>query len=145
MSKPEIVVRAVHFARAAHRGQERDDGQPFLVHPLMVAQILTLVGADNNLIAAGVLHDVIEDTFVTYNGLVDEFGEDIADLVNEVSHEGSPDSKGFYFPRLHSQRGIMLKFADRLSNISDMKTWDTKRQAHYLRKSKFWKGEENVS
>lgn len=136
-----LTLKAYEFASIAHQGQVRDDGQDFIVHPIQVAEILSQITDDENLIAAALLHDVIEDTFVTYDGVVDAFGKDIADLVNEVTHEGAPDSSGFYFPRLQTQRGIMLKFADRLSNISDMKTWDEKRKQHYLRKSKFWKGE----
>lgn len=139
--KSPLIQKAMYFAQEVHRGQKRDDGQPFITHPIEVARILEQVTDDENLIAAALLHDVIEDTFVTYDGLVDLFGVDIADLVNEVTHEGQQDSRGFYFPRLKTQRGIILKFADRLSNISDMKTWDDKRKQHYLNKSKFWRSE----
>jgi GTP pyrophosphokinase len=125
-----LTLKAYEFASIAHQGQTRDDGQDFMVHPIQVAEILSQITDDENIIAAALLHDVIEDTFVTYDGVADAFGKDVADLVN-----------GFYFPRLQTQRGIMLKFADRLSNISDMKTWEEKRKQHYLRKSKFWKGE----
>lgn len=137
----ELTTRAYEFAALAHTGQTRDDGQDFMVHPVQVAEILSQVTNDENMIAAALLHDVIEDTFITYAGLVDEFGEDIANLVHEVTHEVGAKHIGNYFPRLQTQRGIMLKFADRLSNISDMNTWDDKRKAHYLRKSKFWKAE----
>ena len=57
----------------------------------------------------------------------------------EVTHEGQKDEYGYYFPRLKSQTGIMLKLADRLSNISRMQSWSKKRRSHYLRKTKFWK------
>lgn len=137
--KSLLIQSAAIYARDAHRGQLRDDGQPFIVHPIAVARILEKVTDDENLIAAALLHDVIEDTDVTYEQLKANFGPDIADLVHEVTKEGRQDSKGYYFPRLKTQRGIMLKFADRLSNISDMQGWDDKRKAHYLKKSKFWK------
>jgi (p)ppGpp synthase/HD superfamily hydrolase len=137
--KSLVIQKAAYFATEAHRGQKRDDGFPFISHPIQVATILEQVTDDENLIAAALLHDVIEDTEIDYDNLRDVFGEDIADLVNEVTHEGSPDSQGFYFPRLKTQRGIMLKFADRLSNLSDMRSWDIKRRDHYLKKSKFWK------
>ena len=100
---------------------------------------LQRVSNDPNLLAAAYLHDVVEDCGVTYEDLVREFNQDIADLVMEVTHEGDK-TKGYYFPRLHSKRGIMLKFADRLSNISRMDSWSESRQNQYLRKSKFWKG-----
>ena len=59
----------------------------------------------------------------------------------EVTHEGRKDEIGYYFPRLKTQRGIVLKFADRISNLSRMESWDDNRKNHYLRKSKFWKSE----
>lgn len=140
MNNTPLTVRAFEYARMAHLHQTRDDGKtPFLEHPMKTAEIIGQVTDDENLIAAALLHDTIEDTSVTYEMLFTEFGRDIADLVNEVTKEGYPDSKGYYFPRLKTQRGIMLKFADRLSNLADMSSWDDKRKAHYLRKSKFWK------
>jgi (p)ppGpp synthase/HD superfamily hydrolase len=93
-------------------------------------------------LAAAYLHDTIEDTIIgTYGTLERMFGKEVADLVMEVTHDGQPDQKGYYFPRLHSQKAIMIKFADRLSNLSRMSSWDQKRKDQYLRKSKFWKSE----
>ena len=137
-----LIEKAAQYAAFVHGDQYRDDGKtPFIEHPRQVVKILMQVTTDENLIAAAWLHDTIEDTPTTYADLLEHFGHDIACLVNEVTHEGKPDSRGFYFPRLKTQRGIMLKFADRLSNISDMADWDDSRRAHYLRKSKFWKSE----
>lgn len=137
-----LLNRARQYAADAHAGQYRDDGKPFINHPITVARILLAAfpdaEVDQNLIAAAYLHDTIEDTATTYEDLIREFDQDIADLVMEVTHEGD-ETHGFYFPRLHTQRGIMLKFADRLSNIADMQSWSDDRKAHYLKKSKFWK------
>ena len=83
---------------------------------------------------------VIEDTETEYGEIAIKFNEDIADLVMEVTHEGNKDT-GYYFPRLKTKRGIILKFADRLSNLSRMECWDEERQQHYLKRSKFWKNE----
>lgn len=130
---------AMVFAVKAHDGQLRDDGVAFIVHPAQVAQIISNVTNDEDIIAAAWLHDVVEDTSVSYEVIVSRFGQRVADLVMEVTHERS--QLGNFFPRLKTREGIMLKFADRLSNISDMKSWDAKRQAHYLRKSKFWKAQ----
>jgi (p)ppGpp synthase/HD superfamily hydrolase len=71
--------------------------------------------------------------------LLERFGQDVADLVNEVTHERRDDDKGWYFPRLHSIRGIILKFADRTSNLSRMNgVWNEKRIQKYIEKSTFW-------
>lgn len=132
---PSIVIidKAIEFATEKHAGQYRDDGvTPFLSHPAKTADILFTITHDPNLLAAAWLHDTLEDTDTTYNDLVFEFGNVIADLVFEVT---KVDGK---FPHLHSRGGILLKFADRLSNLSDMEGWsDTKQQA-YLDKSRFW-------
>lgn len=143
MSDLEILEKAFVFAKEKHKGVLDDDGKDFfLAHPFVVGSLLRIVAKnDANLIAAGFLHDTIEDTNTTYDDLVKEFNKDIADLVMEVTQEGSKDAHGYYFPRLKTQRGIMLKFADRLSNLSRLKAWSEERRAHYLKRSRFWKSE----
>ncbi len=138
----QLIDKALLYAYEAHRGQLDDTGKPYMVHPVQVSNILMCVTEDVNLISAAALHDTIEDTTTTYEDLVRVFNKDIADLVNEVTHEGSKDATGYYFPRLKTQRGIMLKLADRLSNVSRMEAWDEERKQHYLNKTKFWKSEE---
>jgi (p)ppGpp synthase/HD superfamily hydrolase len=136
------IQKAIVFASKKHVDQKRDDGDPFILHPMRVAGIVNMVvgNDDDNLVAAAWLHDTVEDTETTYEELIREFNQDIADLVMEVTHEGNK-STGYYFPRLKTQRGIMLKFADRLSNVSDMNSWTDERKQHYLDKSKFWRSE----
>lgn len=136
-----IITKAREFAVKKHEGVLDDDGKPFIVHPQQVYEMLDVIVEDDNLLAAAWLHDTLEDTDTTYEELVKEFNKDVADLVNEVTHEGSKDEKGYYFPRLKTQRGIMLKFADRLSNISRMESWTYERKEHYLMRSKFWRTE----
>lgn len=136
----EITRKALEFASNKHSGQLDDTGKPYILHPMQVQEILWAVAPDDeNLLAAAYLHDTLEDTETTYEELVEEFNQDVADLVNEVTHDGAKDNYGLYFPRLHTQRGIVLKFADRLSNLSRMETWAEDRKTHYLKKSKFWK------
>jgi (p)ppGpp synthase/HD superfamily hydrolase len=137
----ELVRRAAEFARAKHGDTLDDNGALFFdAHLAKVAELLKVVSPeDENLIAAGYLHDTIEDTNTTYEELVGAFNQDVADLVMEVTQEGRKDSFGYFFPRLQSQRGIELKFADRLSNLSRLQSWNQKRRDQYLRKSRFWK------
>lgn len=136
----DITMKAQKFAAKKHYGQQDDTKQPYITHPEKVAKLVrTIYPNDLNLICAAYLHDTIEDTDTTYEELIEEFNQDVADLVMEVTHEGTKDDYGFYFPRLKTQRGIVLKFADRLHNLTRMETWDKKRIDHYLKKSKFWK------
>lgn len=128
------------FARYKHRDQKDDDGNDyFLCHLSPVCEGVQAFTNDHDVWSAAILHDVLEDTDATYEKLVEEFGQRIADLVNEVTDEGEADSYGKYFPRLKSKEAIMIKLIDRASNISRMSSWNEKRQAHYLKKTKFWK------
>ena len=138
-----IKLKAYEFAMNKHKGQKDDDGKDyFYAHVCQVAHLICAVtyGFPNadEIVSACYLHDTIEDTETTYEELKKEFGQKIADLVNEVTHNGQKDEYGYYFPRLKSKEAIMIKFSDRLSNLSRMSSWDEKRQDQYLRKSKFW-------
>lgn len=135
-----LIEKARLFAKEKHQNHFDDDGKSYFhAHICQVVAILLQASQDEHTICAAYLHDTIEDTDTTYDELYMEFGEEIADLVYEMTHEGTNDDKGYYFPRLHSHKAIMIKFADRLSNLSRMSGWNEKRQSQYLKKSKFWK------
>lgn len=101
--------------------------------------MLKILTKDEVILAAGLLHDTIEDTDTTYDELVQHFGQKVADLVMEVTQEGKKDEYGYYFPRLHSTEGVLIKLVDRSSNLSRMQAWDAKRRETYTRKSIFVK------
>jgi len=138
------IDKAFAFARTKHANQKDDSGKEYFVaHIRQVVEILEKVTNDKAIIVAAYLHDTLEDTDTTYEELVREFGVEVADLVKELTHAGNKES-GYYFPYLRSKKAILIKFADRLSNLSRMEPWDEKRQKHYLNKSKFWKGVEFI-
>ncbi|MGC9397706.1 MAG: RelA/SpoT family protein [Anaerolineae bacterium] len=83
-----LVQRAFAFARAAHGDQRRKSGQPYIMHPLAVARTLACLHMDAPTLAAALLHDVIEDTPVTYEEMEETFGQEIADLVAGVTKLG---------------------------------------------------------
>jgi GTP pyrophosphokinase len=99
--------------------------------------LLNEVTDDEETLCAGLLHDVIEDTETSYEELVHEFNKEIADLVMELTYEGEKDT-GRYFPRLHSRKAIVVKFADRLSNLARMVDWPGDWQQDYMNESRFW-------
>ena len=135
-----IIKKAKEFAKIKHKGQEDDMGLDyFTTHVEEVVKILSKVTRDESILAAAYLHDTIEDTKTTKEELAKAFGMKITKLVLEVTHEGQKDNYGYYFPRLKTKEGILIKFADRLHNLSRMEAWDDKRRDQYLRKSKFWK------
>lgn len=138
----DLIIKASAFANKKHQGQKDDDGLSYFeAHLKPVAEVLMRLNAPEVCIAAGFLHDTLEDTKTTYDELKREFGYKVADIVLEVTHEGKKNS-GFYFPRLHSKNAIIVKFADNLSNLCRMGSWDEKRQEHHIKRSKFWKSKE---
>ena len=134
----DIIDKASSYAQSAHLTQLDDEGNPYIMHCAKVVELVSRVTTDKEIIAAAWLHDTLEDTDTTYDQLKEEFGERIANLVHEVTHDGSKEN-GYYFPRLKSKDAILIKFADRLHNLSRMDSWDEKRRAHYIKKSRFWR------
>ena len=125
---PETLSKAYDFALNAHANQTRNSGDPYLVHPVAVANILTDLKLDSATIVTGLLHDTIEDTKTTYNTVRDEFGKEIADLVEGVTKisiledKAIKNSKAENFRKLilatsKDIRVLLVKIADRLHNI----------------------------
>ena len=79
---PETLFKAYEFALKAHEKQKREEGSPYIIHPVAVASILTDLKLDSATIATGLLHDTIEDTHATYKNIEKEFGKEVADLVD---------------------------------------------------------------
>ncbi len=133
-----LVDKALEFASEKHKGQLDDQGRPyFFAHIVQVHSILKDVTDDEEVLCAGILHDVIEDTDTSYEDLIKEFNKPIADLVRELTQKGSWET-GYYFPHLKTRKAVMVKFADRLSNLSRMDDWPGDRQQEYLGMSRFW-------
>ena len=122
------IERAYSFAEAAHEGQTRQSGDPYITHPLAVAHILADMRMDHECLEAALLHDVIEDTPVTKQQIADEFSPTVAELVDGVSKMEAPLSTS----REHRQaenflklsmamtrdiRVVLVKMADRLHNM----------------------------
>lgn len=138
-----LVNKAWLFAKTAHKGQIDDEGKDyFQAHLCHVADVLRGAGCSDEIVAAGFLHDTVEDTNTDYPKLVMNFGQTVADLVMEVTHEGDKN-RGYYFPRLKSRDAILIKLADQISNLMRMDGWNPSRQGHHLKKARFWKESAN--
>ena len=125
---PETLSKAYTFAVEAHKNQKRDAGDPYIIHPVAVASILTELKLDSATITTGLLHDTIEDTKATYQTVEKEFGKEVADLVDGVTKisqlEGKviSNSKAENFRKLilvtsKDIRVLLVKLADRLHNM----------------------------
>ena len=126
------LTKAFKFAIDAHKNQKRDEGVPYIIHPVAVAKILTDLKLDSATITTGLLHDTIEDTKVTYETVKKEFGEEVANLVegvtkiSELEDRASVDSKAENFRKLiiatsKDIRVLLVKLADRLHNMRTIK------------------------
>jgi hypothetical protein len=104
---------AVEYARRTHAGQSRGDGAPFVQHPLEVGALLHGAGASDQVIAAGVLHDVIEKGDVTGSGLEERFGPEITRLVLAVSDD--PDIRGYAARKAALRRQVAAAGSDALT------------------------------
>ncbi|WP_415315795.1 bifunctional (p)ppGpp synthetase/guanosine-3',5'-bis(diphosphate) 3'-pyrophosphohydrolase [Candidatus Pelagibacter sp. Uisw_137] len=125
---PEKLNKAYNFAVKAHENQIRDSGDPYSIHPIAVANILTELKLDSATIATGLLHDTIEDTYATYETIKKEFGQEVADLVDGVTkisvfeNQATSTSKAENFRKLiiatsKDIRVLLVKIADRLHNM----------------------------
>ena len=133
-----IVEKAMIYARQKHQGQKYGDGDYFENHCMKVYEIIKLIKPDDECLqAAALLHDILEDTNTSSEELQEQFNDDIAFLVYQVTNPSK--TKKNYFPKLRCKRAHMLKFADRLCNISRMDNWSINKQEEYLANSQFWK------
>lgn len=127
-SEWDRIIEAYLFAKDAHEGQKRHSGEPYIVHPLAVAEILTEVEADDKTIIAGLLHDVIEDTEYTFEDVEQRFGHDVAVLTEGVTKLGKVKGRTKSEQKMENIRKMILamatdirviivKLADRLHNM----------------------------
>jgi len=125
---PEKLSKAYTFALKAHKNQKRDSGDPYLIHPVAVADILSDLKLDSATIATGLLHDTIEDTKITYKNVEKEFGKEVADLVDGVTkiselegkiieNSNAENIRKLILATSKDIRVLLVKLADRLHNM----------------------------
>lgn len=128
-----LVLRAFEVGAAAHHGQHRKTGEPYIFHPIEVAQILANMRMDHESIAAAILHDTIEDTHLSKDEITEKFGEEIAELVDGVTKldqmkfrtRKEADAESFRKLMLAMSRDlrvIFIKLADRLHNMRTLES-----------------------
>lgn len=147
----ERIKKSIELATRAHDGQKRKSGEPYIMHPLAVMQILIDWGMDEDTVIAGVLHDVVEDTEVTLEEIKQEFGESVAFLVDGVTKLGKA-RQGMrdidtYLPTTRDNllrlliatgsdiRVLIIKLADRLHNLRTLAALPPEKQKKIAKES----------
>lgn len=147
----DFVIKAFYEAEKAHRGQVRASGHPYLHHCLETAVLLATIGANSTVVAAGLLHDTIDDSFVTYDYILSIFGSGVADLVHGVSklshlsklaRENNTANKTLEADRLHTMflamadaRAVLIKLADRLHNMMTLDALPSHKQQRFAKET----------
>jgi len=142
----KLIRKAYNYARMAHSGQKRISGKPYITHPVEVAAILAGIEMDVASICAALLHDVIEDTSVTYKDILDEFGEEIALLVegvtklsrinfNSKEEAQAENLRKMFIAMAKDIRVIVIKLADRLHNMRTLGYQSERKQQEIARET----------
>jgi GTP pyrophosphokinase len=148
ITEKEVMVlqKAYVFAAQAHKGQVRRSGEPYLSHPLEVANLLADMHLDKTTLAAALLHDVLEDTDVTAAEIKENFGREVADLVEGVTkisrvHETSPEAsraetiRKIILAMTDDIRVIFIKLADRIHNLQTLEFLGEEKQTQVARET----------
>lgn len=149
--RDEFVVKAFYEAEKAHRGQMRASGDPYLQHCLETAVLLATIGANSTVVAAGLLHDTVDDCSTTYDCIFHTFGAGVADLVEGVSklsqlsklaRENNVASETAEAYRLHTMflamadaRAVLIKLADRLHNMRTLDALPLVKQQRFAKET----------
>jgi len=148
----DLIRRAYDLAAVAHADQERASGEPYIVHSLAVAQRLAELHLDSAAIAAGLLHDVVEDTIVTIEDLRQDFGEEVAKLVDGVTkleqidqlsqighrtleYEEAESLRKMFLAMVDDIRVVLIKLADRLHNMHTLAALPPSRRRKFARET----------
>ena len=135
----KLIRKAYNFAKEHHGDQLRKSGEPYIIHPIQVAYILADLGLDDSTICAALLHDIVEDTDVTKQSLAEEFGTEIAELVDGVTklsklqyasmeEQQVENYRKMFLAMGKDIRVILIKLADRLHNMRTLKFLSRDRQ-----------------
>lgn len=138
-SNTKLIQKAYDYAYEHHKNQNRKSGEPYIIHPLQVANILVDIGLDEATICAALLHDVVEDTNVTNEDIKREFSEEIAEMVEGVTKLGKleyttaqeqqvEDYRKMFLAMGKDIRVIIIKLADRLHNMRTLSFLKKERQ-----------------
>ncbi len=143
----DIIYKALNLAYSAHKGQTRASGEPYIIHPIAVADLLKEIGASKPVIAAGLLHDVVEDTGIPLSQIENTFGQEVKILVEGVTKLGgihftnrteaqAENLRKMFLSMSRDIRVVLVKLADRLHNMRTIQWLSAERQKRIARETR---------
>ena len=137
----KLIMKAYNYAKELHGDQLRKSGEPYIIHPIQVAYVITTLGLDEDTVCAALLHDVVEDTEATIEDIEREFNKEIAEMVDGVTkltrlnygYESIEEEQVENYRKMFLAMGkdirvIMIKLSDRLHNMKTLKYLSRERQ-----------------
>ena len=142
-----LIARAFQLSYKAHKGQYRASGEPYIIHPVAVANLLREIGASSSVIAAGLLHDVVEDTGIGLSEIETNFGLEVKVLVEGVTKLGgihfnnrteaqAENLRKMFLAMASDIRVVLVKLADRLHNMRTIEWLDDERKQRIARETR---------
>jgi len=142
-----LIVKAFKLAYKAHNGQLRASGEPYIIHPIAVADLLKEIGASSSVVAAGLLHDVVEDTGISLSEIEVNFGLEVKVLVEGVTKLGgihfnnrteaqAENLRKMFLAMASDIRVVLVKLADRLHNMRTIEWLNEERKARIARETR---------
>lgn len=146
-SNQDLIVKAFKLAYEAHNGQLRASGEPYIIHPLAVADLLKEIGASSSVVAAGLLHDVVEDTGIALSEIEVNFGLEVKVLVEGVTKLGgihfnnrteaqAENLRKMFLAMASDIRVVLVKLADRLHNMRTIQWLNEERKERIARETR---------
>lgn len=133
------ALKAIHIAEKGHIGLKRKSGEPFISHPIRIANALVSLGVeDEKILAIAILHDILEDTDLTKEDLLEDFDEDVVEAVELLTKKENLSLEDYYTNIFFNPRACVVKIADRCHNVSTMYFFNEEKTRNYINETELY-------
>ena len=130
------ALKAIHLAERAHIDLKRKSGEPFISHPIRIANALVSLGVeDEDTIVIAILHDILEDTELTKEYLLTIFTEDVVEAIDLLTKKDDVSIDDYYKDIFYNPKACIVKIADRCHNVSTMYFFNEEKTANYIQET----------
>lgn len=133
------ALKAIHIAEKAHIDLKRKSGEPFISHPIRIANALVSLGVeDEDTLTIAILHDILEDTDISRDYLLSIFGEDVVEAIDLLTKTENMNLETYYTNIFYNPKACVVKIADRCHNVSTMYFFNEEKTANYIKETEFY-------